>query len=127
LEADLRHGRAEAGVSGTWRALCRLEEIEDGGAKEFAPAPGGFTGLFAVRRGEAVFLYENACPHVGVPLNWAPDRFLDARREHIQCGTHGALFRIEDGMCIKGPCIGMPLAALPSRIEAGVVLVEEDA
>ena len=34
------------------RALCRIDEIPDGAAKGFPPAPGGFTGLFAVRQGE---------------------------------------------------------------------------
>lgn len=123
-------GRAGAGVSGAsegWRPLCRLEEIAEGGAREFPPRPGRFTGLFAVRRGGAVFVYENACPHVGVPLNWAPDRFLDARGERIVCGTHGAVFRIEDGVCLKGPCVGAALAAVPHRLEDGVILVGEEA
>ncbi|WP_144186906.1 Rieske (2Fe-2S) protein [Elioraea rosea] len=110
-----------------WRALCRLEDIPDGGAKEFAPSPGSYSGLFAVRRGAEVVVYENSCPHVGVPLNWAPDRFLDGRCEHIVCGTHGALFRIEDGMCIKGPCTGEALEPIPFRIEDGVVFVDPEA
>jgi nitrite reductase/ring-hydroxylating ferredoxin subunit len=108
-----------------WRPLCRLDEIEDGGAREFAPEAGRFTGVFAVRRGVEVVVYENSCPHVGVPLNWAPDRFLDARRQHILCGTHGALFRIEDGVCIKGPCMGDALTAVPHRLEDGVILIGE--
>jgi nitrite reductase/ring-hydroxylating ferredoxin subunit len=114
-------------VSDAWRPLCRLEEIPDGGAKEFAPLPGGHNGLFAIRRGEAVVVYENSCPHIGVPLNWAPDRFLDARGCHIVCGTHGALFRIEDGMCFKGPCTGLPLTAVPFKVEDGVLLVAPEA
>ncbi|MFQ3622386.1 MAG: Rieske (2Fe-2S) protein, partial [Acetobacteraceae bacterium] len=70
------------------RPLCLLHAIPDGGAKGFDPAPGRFTGLFAVRRGDTVVVYLNACPHLGVGLDIAPDRFLDARREHIQCSTH---------------------------------------
>lgn len=108
-----------------WRPLCRLDEIGEGGAREFAPEPGRFTGLFAVRRGGAVVVYENSCPHLGVPLNWAPDRFLDARRDHIVCGTHGALFRIEDGVCVRGPCAGEALTPVPHRLEDGVILVAE--
>lgn len=107
----------------SWRPLCRLEEIPEGGAKEFAPPPGSHNGIFAVRRGGTVFVYENSCPHIGVPLNWAPDRFLDARGRHIVCGTHGALFRIEDGMCFKGPCTGLPLTAIAFRIDGGEVMV----
>ena len=33
------------------RVLCALEDIPDGNAKGFPAAPGGFMGLFAVRRG----------------------------------------------------------------------------
>lgn len=105
------------------RALCRLDDIPDGGAKGFDPPPGRFTGLFAVRRGGAVWVYLNSCPHLGVSLDIAPDRFLDARRQHIQCSTHGALFRIEDGFCLKGPCAGERLTPIAARVEDGVVLV----
>lgn len=105
------------------RPLCLLHAIPDGGAKGFDPAPGRFTGLFAVRRGDTVVVYLNACPHLGVGLDIAPDRFLDARREHIQCSTHGAIFRIEDGLCLKGPCVGQSLTPVPSRVEDGMVLI----
>jgi nitrite reductase/ring-hydroxylating ferredoxin subunit len=105
------------------RVLCRLDDIPDGGAKGFDPPPGRFTGLFAVRRGNAVWVYLNACPHLGVSLEIAPDRFLDAKRRHIQCSTHGALFRIEDGFCLKGPCAGESLTPIAARVEGEAVLV----
>ena len=44
----------EALIPPRQRALCRLDEIPDGGCKGFGPAPGGFTGLFAVRQGDQV-------------------------------------------------------------------------
>ena len=110
------------------RLLCRLEEIPDAGAKGFPAAPGGFTGLFAVRRGERVFVYVNSCPHIGVPLEPLPDRFLDRRRELIVCSAHGARFRIEDGECFSGPCYGESLEAVPVRIDAeGQVIVPAEA
>ena len=109
------------------RALCRVEDIADGAARGFPAAPGGFTGLFAVRRGEAVFVYVNSCPHLGVRLDWAPDRFLSADATRIVCSTHGAEFRIGDGECLRGPCQGERLIAVPARIEDGRVLVAEEA
>jgi nitrite reductase/ring-hydroxylating ferredoxin subunit len=77
------------------RVLCRLDDIPDGGARGFAGATGAFTGLFAIRRGQQVFAYVNSCPHIGVPLDWAPDRFLSTDRSRIVCAMHGAEFRIE--------------------------------
>ena len=109
------------------RALCRLDELPDGGARGFGPAPGGFTGLFAVRRGDRVFAYVNACPHIGAALDWAPDQFLSADRSVILCATHGAAFVIESGVCVSGPCVGDQLESVQVRIEDGVVLVPEDA
>lgn len=109
------------------RVLCRVDEIADGAARGFAASPGGFTGLFAVRRGDAVAVYVNACPHVGVPLDLLPDRFLSADGGLIVCSTHGALFRIEDGLCVDGPCEGQSLEAVPVTLRDGLVLVPEDA
>nr|WP_206667727.1 Rieske (2Fe-2S) protein [Roseomonas nepalensis] len=109
------------------RALCRLDEIADGAARGFPPPPGGFTGLFALRRGGEVHVYVNACPHLGIPLEPLPDRFLDGAGRHVVCSTHGARFRAEDGFCVSGPCAGDSLEAVPVRIEDGVVLVPAEA
>ena len=103
------------------RVLCRLEEIPDGEARGFPPEPGSFVGLFAVRRGGRVFAYVNACPHVGLPLDPVPDRFLDRKKEAIVCAAHGARFRVEDGECTSGPCIGDALEAVPVEVVEGEV------
>jgi nitrite reductase/ring-hydroxylating ferredoxin subunit len=110
------------------RVLCRLDEIPEGESRGFLPAPGGFTGLFAIRKGERVFVYVNSCPHLGLPLDPAPHRFLDAKRTAIVCSAHGARFRIEDGECTSGPCYGESLEAVAARIDAeGRVIVPADA
>ena len=56
--------------------------------------------LFAVRKDDQLFLYWNRCPHLGTPLEWEENRFLDLDAALIQCSTHGALFQIEDGHCL---------------------------
>jgi nitrite reductase/ring-hydroxylating ferredoxin subunit len=109
------------------RALGRLDDIPDGGSKGFGPSPGGFTGLFAVRRGEEVRVYVNSCPHIGVPLDWAPDRFLSSDGGHIVCSMHGAEFDIATGVCLRGPCLGDGLEAIMIDIKDGVLFVPEDA
>ena len=80
--------------------------------------------MFVVRTGDAVQAYENACPHTSGPLDWVPDQFLTRERDMILCATHGALFRIEDGHCLSGPCVGENLTPLPVSIEGGAVAVE---
>ena len=68
-----------------------------------------------MRKNSRLFAYRNSCPHTGGPLDWLPDQFLDIDGELIQCATHDALFRIEDGRCIAGPCAGKAL--IPVSVE----------
>jgi nitrite reductase/ring-hydroxylating ferredoxin subunit len=109
------------------RALCHLEELADCTSKGFPPATAGFAGLFAVRQGGAVHVYVNSCPHLGVPLDWMPHRFLSTDGRRIVCATHGAEFRIADGLCLQGPCQGDRLEPIMIQIKDGILLVPEDA
>lgn len=79
--------------------------------------------LMAIRRGEEVFVYLNTCPHWGLPLDIQPGRFLDRSGELILCSTHGALFTIETGNCVRGPCLGATLVRIPVRVEDGTVTI----
>ncbi len=105
------------------RVLCRIEDIPQDGAKGFAGPDGSFTGIVAVRRGDGVFVYENACPHIGTPLDWTPDRFLSRDSRHLICATHGALFDISTGLCISGPCQGDRLTPVDFYIRDGAILL----
>ncbi|MGV8917768.1 MAG: Rieske (2Fe-2S) protein [Pseudomonas sp.] len=71
--------------------------------------------LLAVRREGQVFVYQNRCPHRGVPLEWREHQFLDTSGSLIQCATHGALFLIESGECVAGPCAGDSLSVIACR------------
>ena len=109
------------------RVLCEMADLPEGKARAFAAALGGFTGLFAVHcRGE-VQVYVNACPHIGAALDTVPGRFLSADGARIVCGTHGAEFRPQDGVCTKGPCLGDRLEAIRADIVKGQLLVPHDA
>jgi nitrite reductase/ring-hydroxylating ferredoxin subunit len=109
------------------RALCRVDDVPDGQGKGFPATPGGFTGIFAVRQGDAVRVWVNACPHVGTPLDWTPDKFMSRDGRHIVCATHGALFSPETGECVQGPCRGDYIDAVAAEIRDGVVYVPADA
>lgn len=94
--------------------LCTLDSIPDGSARGFELDPE--TPVLVVRRGERAWAYINRCPHVGVQLNWTPDQFMSLDNTTLQCSMHGAQFRIEDGFCIYGPCMGRSLEPLPLTI-----------
>ncbi len=111
-----------AGAATEPTRLCRLDDIPDGGSNGFVrETNGSLRGYMVIRRGDAVFVYVNSCPHIGLPLDLKPGRFLNAQGDRILCTTHGALFRIEDGHCVSGPCIGDALKAVPATIRDGDV------
>ena len=104
--------------------LCALQDIADGQARGFCLGEGSDRfELLVARRGEDVFAYVNACPHHGTPLDWRPDHFMSPDGTLLQCATHGARFRIEDGLCVYGPCVGKRLTELAARLEDGDVVV----
>ena len=110
----------------TLRALCAVTEIDDGGTLAFPAAAGGFLGLFALRQGDRVQVFINSCPHIGVALDWLPNRFLSTDGTHIICAMHGARFRLSDGLCVEGPCLGDQLEAVMIHIKDGTLYVAED-
>ncbi|MBX6323906.1 MAG: Rieske 2Fe-2S domain-containing protein [Rhodospirillaceae bacterium] len=108
--------------------LCRLDELAEGQTRSFVLGAGAARGeVFVMRRGDRVLAYVNACPHLGTPLDTLPDRLLAADGRHFLCSTHGALFRIEDGFCVLGPCRGERLTPAAVRVADGCVLLEAGA
>ena len=90
--------------------LCRLDDLAEGRSKGFIIHPNSrYADLVVVRTRQGVYAYRNRCPHTGAPMEWEPDQFLDYTSTLIQCGIHGALFRIEDGYCVSGPCVRQSL------------------
>ncbi len=100
--------------------LCDSQQLPEGASRGASIAG---TSLLLVRREGRVYAYRNRCPHRGIPLEWQPDQFLDDSASLIQCATHGALFLIESGECVAGPCAGESLEALACREQDGGIWV----
>jgi nitrite reductase/ring-hydroxylating ferredoxin subunit len=92
--------------------LCKLSDLQEMQAVEMVVEQ---RQLFAVRHGDCIYAYWNICPHMGSPLNWVPNQFLDINQESIQCALHGALFDIKTGQCFLGPCHGDSLQTAELR------------
>ena len=104
--------------------LCRADEVAEGAGRGFRFGAGTEQfGLFVIRYGGALRAYVNSCPHQGTPLDWLPDRFFDRDGAHLLCGTHGALFRPEDGLCVRGPCFGQRLEPAPIVVAEGEIFL----
>jgi nitrite reductase/ring-hydroxylating ferredoxin subunit len=120
VRADLDNpARPAAGT-----VLCPLDAIASPGARgfRFRAAEAVFAG-FVVRRGEAVVGYVDSCPHAGWPLAGPSGRFLTRDDALILCGGHAALFRIDDGVMVAGPCENVALTPWPVRVEGSDIVV----
>ncbi len=110
------------------RLLCRLDELPPEGCREFRLGEGDWPLRgFVVRVADGARAYVNRCPHLFYPLNYLPDQFLTYDRRLIQCSMHGARFEKETGLCVSGPCLGRSLVALPVRVDARGVWLDDDA
>ena len=103
--------------------VCRADEIGEGCARGFIVGEAR-VDVVVVRRGGVLRAYVNSCPHQGTPLETFPDRFLNGDGSLLICSTHGARFRVEDGYCVSGPCVGKSLRAVACSIEDGKVVVD---
>ena len=69
-----------------------------------------------------VRVYRNACPHQGRRLDYAPGKVL-CKDGKLICPAHGAVFAIDDGLCLQGPCQGESLQALACEAVPGGIRV----
>ncbi len=102
--------------------LCALRDLPDPGARNFVLEIGDkrFHG-FVVRGGDTVTGYVDSCPHMGLPLAKRLDDYLTEGGDLIECDWHGALFRLEDGLCVGGPCQGQSLKNWPVEVVNGLL------
>ncbi|MDQ1120472.1 MULTISPECIES: Rieske 2Fe-2S domain-containing protein [Pseudoxanthomonas] len=98
--------------------LCRVEDIREGQARGFGPLEGYRRRIIVLRRNGTLHAWLDACPHypAGTPMAWKTDAYLNGERTHIACHSHGALFDMETGECVLGPCLGQQLTRIALTI-----------
>lgn len=103
--------------------LGPVELIPDGGARGFVlqMKAGRFHG-FVVRHGHTVRGYADRCPHAGLPLAQKLDDYLTPAGDRILCSWHGALFDLDNGECVGGPCPGQRLTPWPVAVKDGAIV-----
>lgn len=69
----------------------------------------------------ALHAYLNECRHIPIPLDAYFGTLLE--NGHLRCLTHGALYRFEDGECVRGPCRGQHLERLQLEREGDDIYV----
>lgn len=103
-------------VSQVIEVLITPDQLPSDGlhALDLGPEP---IAVLALRRGEELRLWHNACPHAGRRLDYAPGQFLmqDGR---LVCAAHGAQIDVDSGRCVDGPGRGGQLTAIELSREA---------
>lgn len=96
--------------------LGHIDEITIGTSRGYSLNNSAVHQVFVVRVAiDEVYAYRNSCPHKGYEegsMAWRKHHFLNGNGRFIQCGSHGALFEIDNGLCVHGPCINKRLEKL---------------
>lgn len=113
-----------AGRPAPGEPLCRLDALDpELGVRRFMWLEAdGPRRVFLLRSGAEVRGWWNECPHHGVALEDPFGDLLSDDRMQFQCSFHGARFRLDDGHCVSGPCVGRGLRPFPIATRDGEVL-----
>jgi len=122
-------GQAPMSAPGTAYAICQVAAIPNRRCKGFhllRVDPDGREHpwhILVVRWDRKLQGYVNRCPHQGLPLDWERNQFLDPDGARLLCGKHGALFDVNSGVCVDGPCKGEVLERVGLTVVDGDICV----
>ncbi|NRQ31372.1 Rieske 2Fe-2S domain-containing protein [Nonomuraea sp. NN258] len=94
-----------------WHDLCPLKDLPDGRpvARRL-----GYIQLFVLRRGDAVTVLADRCPHLAGPLHQGR-LVMENGEACVVCPWHGSTFRLDDGSVKHGPATA-PAPRFETRI-----------
>jgi nitrite reductase/ring-hydroxylating ferredoxin subunit len=67
--------------------------------------------------------YANVCRHRALPLDLGVRSPMSDDGRYLLCSQHGALYRLEDGRCVVGPCSGESLTRIDVLEEGDELLL----
>lgn len=104
--------------------LCPLDAVPEAGGHVVRVACGGAElSLIVLRERGAVRCYLNRCPHLGAELAREDRHLYLEPGVSMQCNLHYAMFRWDDGVCVRGDCLGASLQPVPVQVAEGNVHV----
>jgi nitrite reductase/ring-hydroxylating ferredoxin subunit len=94
----------------------------------FVRVGGAWEGFLVGRVGDAWRAYANVCRHRALPLDLGARSPMSDDGRYLLCHQHGALYRLGDGKCISGPCVGESLTpvTVTEDEEGGLLIGEPD-
>lgn len=103
--------------------LCHAAEVTPGQPVIVRLSP--TASVILLRLDDRLVAYRNVCPHMGIELDWEPARLLTGGGRYLRCSGHDAWFDPASGHCLRGPCAGESLAALPVQVLHGMVMLND--
>ena len=95
--------------------ICPVSALDDKPARSFILRDGdnqeNQLDIIVWSHDGTIRAYVNQCPHLKVPLETFPDRFLTSNGKALICSAHGAQFD-SHGVCFIGPCEGDALTPI---------------
>lgn len=77
---------------------------------------------------DIVCVYKNECKHLPIMLTASSGAVANVELydgvENIRCSTHGARYRLTDGLCTEGPCEGTTLDQFTVTVKGDVCDVD---
>lgn len=103
--------------------LYRLADLPENATRGVSSGAGeDRLDLILWHQGTRIRVFKNSCPHLHLPLETFPDRFLNSSGDGLICSAHGAQFD-KNGKCFAGPCLGHSLQQLEIEIDDGNIVL----
>ncbi len=81
---------------------------------------------FAIRYEDSFYAFKNRCGHIAVTLDFQPGDFFTEEGDALVCATHGATYAPDTGKCMGGPCFGVGLEPLTTKVNDGQLYLCDD-
>ncbi|MCH4243415.1 Rieske (2Fe-2S) protein [Acinetobacter gerneri] len=96
--------------------LCEIDSFSDRDVLKVEHPFQSEKTVVIIKKNGQYYSYENVCPHFSVQLDYRSGQFSIYKNEVIMCAHHSALFDIETGLCIDGPCKGQHLVKIDHEL-----------
>ena len=80
-----------------------------------------YRSIILIKISDSYLAYWNICKHISIPLDGGLGKLPVVKNELI-CQTHGARYRIKDGLCVKGPCKDQSLDPIAVEIASDRII-----
>ena len=101
------------------KIICASDLLEDNHSLGFHHEQE--KGIIVRYQGQ-VHAYLDSCPHRNKSLGDGPN-FLDSDNLFLRCEHHQALFALDSGTCITGPCVQQQLTSVAVTEQDGQILL----